>query len=157
MYLDNTFANARSSQNTLVTNVSLKFFRQFDQKIKTGTYSKGSEINERLTDSIRNWAEETLLLLADHIPDDYVLSMVFDKVTWKPVGTWGNSHALGTALGIHDAYSGFIPPSWAYRSRFPNRSCNELANNHRLLWPSVESRFHLAFAVRWWHHGTSVD
>jgi hypothetical protein len=73
------------------------------------------------------------------MPDDYVLSMVFDKVTWKPVGPQGNSHVLVTALGVHDAYNGFIPPSWAYRDRFPNRLCNYLAKKDRHLWPSVES------------------
>jgi glucoamylase len=100
-----------------VTDVSLKFFRQFDQNIKTGTYSKGSEVYESLTDSIRNWAEKTLLVLADHMPDDYVLSMVFDKVTWMPVGPRGNSHPLVAALGVQDAYNGsncrllsFLPP-----------------------------------------------
>jgi glucoamylase len=130
-----------------VTDVSLKFFRQFDQNIRTGTYSKGSEVYESLTDSIRNWAEETLLVLADHMPDDYVLSMVFDKVTWKPVGPQGNSHALVAAFGVYDAYNGFIPPSWAHGGRFFNRSCNYLENNDRHLWPSAESQFHVGFQV----------
>jgi glucoamylase len=130
-----------------VTDVSLKFFRQIDQNIKTGTYSKGSEVYESLTDSIRNWAEKTLLVLADHMPDDYVLSMAYDKVTWKPVGPRGNSHALVAALGVYDAYNGFIPPSWAHGGRFPNRSCNYLENNDRLLWPSAESQFHVGFQV----------
>ena len=130
-----------------VTDVSLKFFRQFDQKIKTGTYSKGSEIYESLTDSITNWAENTLLFLADHMPDDYVLSMVFDKVTWKPVGPRGNAHALVAALGVYDAYNGFVPPSWAHGGRFPNGSCDYLGNNHRHLWPSAKSQFHVTFEV----------
>jgi hypothetical protein len=37
----------------------------------------------------------------------------------------------------------FIPPSWAYRDRFPKGSCNY---NDRHLWPSIESQFYLAFA-----------
>ncbi|KAH9969259.1 Six-hairpin glycosidase-like protein [Lactifluus volemus] len=130
-----------------VTDISLKFFRQFDQNIKAGTYSKGSEVYESLMDSIRNWAEKTLLVLADHMPDDYVLSMVFDKVTWRPVGPRGNSHALVAALGVYDAYNGFIPPSWAHGGRFPNRSCSYLENNDRHLWPSAESQFHAGFQV----------
>ena len=100
-----------------VTNLSLKFFRQFDQNIQVGTYRKGSEIYESLAYAITSWAEKTLLFLADHTPDDYVLPLAMDKTTGDPVGPRGVTHSLAAALGVNDAYNGLIPPSWAHGGR----------------------------------------
>ncbi|KAI0246449.1 Six-hairpin glycosidase-like protein [Lactifluus subvellereus] len=114
-----------------VTDVSLKFFRQFDQNIGIGTYPKGSEVYESLTDDVTSWAERTLLLLADHTPDDYVLTQAIDRATGEPVGPRGTLHCLVSALSVYDAYNGFIPPSWAHGGRFFEEPWNyNMTDNH---------------------------
>jgi len=96
-----------------VTNISLKFFRQFDPNIEIGTYHKSSEVYESLTLTITSWAEKTILFLSDHTPDDYVLSLAIDKTTGEPVGPRGAIHPLSATLSVYGAYNGLIPPSWA--------------------------------------------
>ena len=96
-----------------VTDLSLKFFRQFDQNVKVKTYFKGSHVYARLTDALRNWAEQTILFVAAHTPDDYVLRMAMDKDTAEPTGSRGIIHCLVASLSLHNAYNGLIPPSWA--------------------------------------------
>ncbi|KAI9449115.1 Six-hairpin glycosidase-like protein [Lactarius psammicola] len=95
-----------------VTKVSLKFFRQFDKKVKIGTYHKHSRVYTQLTNALRNWAEQTILFVADHIPDNYVLPMAMDKTTAEPTGSPGTIHSLISALSLYNAYKGLIPPSW---------------------------------------------
>ena len=108
-----------------VTDVSLKFFRQFDQDIETGTYRKGSEIYESLTLTITSWAERTVLFLSDHTPDDYVLTLAIDKTTGEPVGPRGAIHPLSATLSIYGAYNGLIPPSWAHGGHSTGRPWND--------------------------------
>lgn len=102
-----------------VTELSLKFFQQFDRDVRTGTYHKGSEVYESLTYAITSWAERTLLFVADHTPEDYVLPLAIDGTTGKPVGPRGAIHCLVAALSVYDAYNGLVPPSWAHGGRFP--------------------------------------
>ena len=97
-----------------ITNLSHKFFLQFDQDVKTGTYKKGSEVYESLTYTLTSWAERTLLFLAEHMPEDYVLTMAIDRTTGLPVGPRGTIHNLLAAISVYDAYNGLIPPSWAH-------------------------------------------
>ncbi|KAI9457901.1 Six-hairpin glycosidase-like protein, partial [Russula earlei] len=112
-----------------VTDVSLKFFQQFDPNIEIGTYDKGSDIYESLTYAITICAEEILLFLADHMPDDYVLPMGIDGATGEPLGPRGVLHSLVSAFGVYDAYNGMIPPSWAYGGRFSGQSRNNTTVN----------------------------
>jgi glucoamylase len=129
-----------------VTNVSLKFFRQFDQNIGIGIYPKGSEVYESLTENIAGWAERTLLFLADYTPNDYILSMAIDRVTGEPVGPRGTLHSLVAAIGVFDAYNGFIPPSWAHGGRFFKESWNHtMTDNHNNIGPSFGSQFCVGF------------
>ena len=95
-----------------VTKLSLAFFRQFDKDVKIGTYSKNSRTYAQLTDALRNWAEQTLLFVADHIPDDYVLPMAMDRITAQPTGARGTIHCLIASLSVYNAYKGLVPPSW---------------------------------------------
>jgi len=106
-----------------ITNLSLKFFRQFDQSVKTGTYKKGSEVYEGLTYALTSWAERTLLFLAEYMPEDYVLTMAIDRTTGLPVGPRGTIHCVVAAITVYDAYNGLIPPSWAHSasSRFSSK------------------------------------
>ena len=106
-----------------ITNLSLTFFRQFDRDAKTGMYKKGSEVYESLTNALMIWAERTLLFLAEHTPEDYVLTMTFDRKTGLPAGPRGTIHCLLAAISVHDAYNGFIPPSWVHgsNSRFSSK------------------------------------
>jgi glucoamylase len=97
-----------------ITNLSLKFFQQFDRDVETGTYKKGSEVYESLTYALMSWAERTLLFLAEHMPEDYVLPMAIDRTTGLPVGPRGTIHCLVAAISVYDAYNGLIPPSWAH-------------------------------------------
>ena len=95
-----------------VTKVSLAFFRQFDKKIKVGKYRKSSKEYKNMMDALRNWAEQTLLFVAEHIPEDYVLPMAMDRITAAPTGSAGTIHSLIGALTVYDAYKGLIPDSW---------------------------------------------
>ena len=97
-----------------VTDLSLKFFRQFDPNIKVGTYRKGSEVYESLTYALTSWAERTLLFLGDHTPEDYVLPLAIDRTTGDPTGPRGVIHCQSAVLSVYDAYNGLIPPSWAH-------------------------------------------
>jgi hypothetical protein len=63
-----------------IANLSFKFIQQFDQDVKTGTYKK--ELDVRFDELGRR----TLLFLAEHMPEDYVLPMVIDRTTGLPVG-----------------------------------------------------------------------
>jgi glucoamylase len=96
-----------------VTDLSLEFFRQFDQNVNIGTYKKGSEVYERLTFALTSWAERTLLFLAEYMPEDYVLTMAIDRTTGLPVGPRGTIHCVVAGISVYDAYNGLIPPSWA--------------------------------------------
>ena len=40
-----------------ITKVSLKFFRQFDDKVLLGKYKKGSPTYDKMTSAARAWAE----------------------------------------------------------------------------------------------------
>ncbi|KAH9023198.1 hypothetical protein EDB84DRAFT_1617887 [Lactarius hengduanensis] len=71
-------------------------FRQFDKNANIGTYSKRSGVYGQLTKAPRNWAEQTIFFVIDHILDKYVLPMAMDTV---PV----------VSLRVHQ---GLIPPSW---------------------------------------------
>jgi hypothetical protein len=108
-----------------VTDISLKFFRQFDQNIEIGTYRKGSEIYESLTLTITSWAERTILFLSDHTPDDYVLTLAIDKTTGEPVGPRGAIHPLSATLSVYGAYNGLIPPSWTHGGHSTGRPWND--------------------------------
>jgi glucoamylase len=106
-----------------ITDLSLKFFLQFDQNVKTGTYVKGSEVYERLTYALTSWAERTLLFLSEYMPEDYVLTMAIDRTTGLPVGPRGTIHCVVAGISVYDAYNGLIPPSWAHGAsgRFSSR------------------------------------
>ena len=56
-----------------VTKRSRKFFQQFDKHVAIGTYRRGTKKYERLTQTIRVWAENQILLVAKYTPEDYVL------------------------------------------------------------------------------------
>ncbi|KAH8993366.1 hypothetical protein EDB92DRAFT_1944519 [Lactarius akahatsu] len=97
-----------------VTNVSLKDFRQLDQNVKVGTYRKGSDVYENLTDAITNWAEKALLL-ADRTPDDHVLPLARDKEIAEPVGPRCTLPSLVAALDALDVW-------WDHGGRFHQES-----------------------------------
>ena len=73
-----------------------------------------------MTDALRNWAEQTLLFVADHIPDDYVLPMAMDRITAQPTGSRGTIHCLIASLSLYNAYKGLVPPSWYNGGRSTN-------------------------------------
>jgi len=129
-----------------ITDLSLKFFRQFDQNIEIGTYPKGSEGYERLTYAITSWAEKTILFVADHTPDDYVLTLAMDATTGEPVGPRGVLHCLVSAVSLFDAYNGLVPPSWAHGSRFSEQARNNsVVNNYHSSTYGTGSQFVIEF------------
>jgi glucoamylase len=136
-----------------ITNLSLKFFRQFDQNVKTGTYKKGTEVYERLTYALTGWAERTLLFVAEHTPEDYVLTLAIDRTTGKPVGPRGTVHCLVAAMSVRDVYNGMIPPSWAdgTSGRFVHRPWDDtLVNDYNSgdgNEASSGSQFHVGFQI----------
>ena len=97
-----------------ITDLSLKFFRQFDKNVNIGTYKKSSEVYESLTYALTSWAERLLLFLSEHTPEDYILTMAIDRTTGQPVGPRGTIHCVVAAISVFDAYNGLIPPSWAH-------------------------------------------
>jgi glucoamylase len=96
-----------------VTDVSLEFFRQFDKGIKIGVYTKRSKKYKKLTAALKDWAENTLLSLAERTPPDLVLPLVMNKTTGEPVPPRGALRSQVAVLGAHNAYKGITPPSWA--------------------------------------------
>ena len=109
-----------------VTKRSRKFFQQFDKHVAIGTYRRGTKKYERLTQTIRVWAENQILLVAKYTPEDYVLIWSMNKTTGEPYGPRGLAHSFASAFTVHDAYSGFIPPSWAHGEYdFNHHSGNE--------------------------------
>jgi glucoamylase len=136
-----------------ITDLSLKFFRQFDQNVKVGTYEKGSEVYEGLTYALTSWAERTILFLAERTPEDYVLTMSIDRTTGLPVGPRGTIHSLAGAISVYDAYNGLIPPSWAHggSGRFSKHPRNDsLFNDYNVglgNHAGSGSQFHVGFQV----------
>jgi glucoamylase len=96
-----------------VTKVSLKFFQQFDKKIKVGVYRKDSKTYDRLTYALKTWAENTLLSLAERTPQDLVLPLIMNKTTGEPVPPRGALRSQVAVLGAYNSHNGVIPPSWA--------------------------------------------
>jgi len=131
-----------------ITNLSLKFFQQFDRDVKTGTYKKGSEVYKSLTYALTSLAERTLLFLAEHMPEDYVLPMAIDRTTGLAVGPRGAIHCLIAAINVYDAYNRLIPLSWAHSasSRFSKHRWNDtIVNNYNHHQP--ESGNQLPFGI----------
>ncbi|KAH9987018.1 glycoside hydrolase family 15 protein, partial [Russula compacta] len=127
-----------------VTDVSLKFFRQFDAKVETGAYAAGSETYDGLTRAITTWAERALLLLAEHhTPRDHVLSMSIHRATGAPVGARGLLPSLVAALGVYDAYDGLVPPSWAHGGA----SGAAAVDHDRTVWIGPGAQFPVGFKV----------
>lgn len=125
-----------------VTDISLKFFRPFNQNVKVGTYHKGSDVYESLTDAITNWAEKALLFLVDHTPDDLVLTMAMDKESAEPVGPRGTLHCLVSVLSVYDSYNGLIPPSWAHGGGFHRKSHDGTDSwGWKNIWSGIENQF----------------
>jgi Glycosyl hydrolases family 15 len=97
-----------------VTCVSLKFWQQFDRKVKIGQYKKGSKTYKELTKAVHEWANKIVLQLAANTPEDYVLVECVDKNKGGPYGPRGMIRSLAAALGVYDAYYGLAPPNWGH-------------------------------------------
>ena len=97
-----------------VTPVSLKFWKQFDERISVKRYRKSSKGYKVLTDYVHDWANKIVLQLAKATPEDYVLVQCVDKVTGKPYGPRGMVRSLAAALGVIDAYNGLAQPNWGH-------------------------------------------
>jgi glucoamylase len=96
-----------------VTHVSLKFFRQFDKRIKVGVYRKGSKTYGQLTRALKTWAENTLRSLAVRTPKDLILPLIMNKTTGEPEPPRGALRSQVAVLGSYHSYHGLVPPSWA--------------------------------------------
>ncbi len=73
----------------------------------------------KLTSALRAWAENTLISLKAHTPADFVLPLMMDKITGKPVPPGGSLRSQVAVLGAHNAYNGVVPPSWAHDGGYP--------------------------------------
>ena len=107
-----------------VTDVSLKFWKQFDNRVSVMRYRKGSQGYGVLTDYVRNWANKIVLQLGKATPSDYVLVECIDKNTGGPYGPRGMIRSLAAALGVLDAHNGLVPPNWGHP--IPGAASNEL-------------------------------
>jgi hypothetical protein len=97
-----------------VTPVSLKFWKQFDERVSVMRYKKDSPGYKVLTEYVRGWANKIVLQLAKATPPDYVLVECVDKVTGGPYGPRGMIRSLAAALGVIDAWKGIKPPNWGH-------------------------------------------
>ena len=70
-----------------------------------------------MTIALQDWAENTILSLAERTPADLVIPLVMDKVTGQPTGPRGALRSQVAVLGAHNSYNNVIPPSWANGSR----------------------------------------
>lgn len=109
-----------------VTPVSLKFFRQFDKKIKVGVYHKGHKTYGELTSALKHWAENTLRSLSKRTPKDLILPLIMNKTTGEPVPPRGALRSQVSVLGAHNSYKGVIPPSWAHGYSRAKKPCMEI-------------------------------
>jgi hypothetical protein len=77
-----TFWNKKEVR--MITDLSLKLFQQFDQSVKIMTYERRVPryASEVLTYALMNWVERTVLFLAEHMPEDYVLTMAINHRPW---------------------------------------------------------------------------
>ena len=107
-----------------MTRVDLKFWRQFDPKVKIGAYKKGSQTYKELTDAVHDWANKIVLQLAANTPKDYVLVECVEKEKGGPYGPRGMIRSLAAALGVYDAYNGLVPPNWGHS--IPKKSEEDL-------------------------------
>ena len=102
-----------------ITEVSLKFFQQFDDQVPVGTYNKGSATYNNMTTAIRAWAGNTLISLEGRTPSNLVLPLILDKTNGQPEAPWGALRSEVAVLGAHNAYNGVLPPSWAQGGHYP--------------------------------------
>jgi hypothetical protein len=73
------------------TDLSLKFFRQFDRNLKIGA-PRRTRLDVRFDELGRD------LFLAEHMPEDYVLTMAIDRPTGLSVGPRGTIHCGDSRL-----------------------------------------------------------
>jgi len=97
-----------------VTRTDLKFWRQLDPAVKTGSYRKGSKTYNALTEAVHEWANKIVLQLAANTPEDHVLVQCVHKEKGGPYGPRGMVRSLAAALGVYDAYNGLVPPNWGH-------------------------------------------
>ncbi|KAI0062578.1 Six-hairpin glycosidase [Artomyces pyxidatus] len=96
-----------------VTKISLKFFQQFDTHVRVGRYTKGSTRYDRLTKAIRKYADDIILLLAKHTPEDFLLTESIQNTTGLPYGSRGMIRSLAAASSAYDTHNGLVPNSWS--------------------------------------------
>lgn len=129
-----------------ITEVSLKFFRQFDIRAAIGTYEKGSSTYNRMTSSLKTWADNTLLSLEGRTPPNFVLPLIMNKTTGEPEAPWGALRSQVAVLGAHNAFRGVIPPSWAHGGDYPKVSKKASVNGHSCSHEAdTESQFGFGF------------
>lgn len=102
-----------------ITEVSLKFFQQFDDQVPLGTYKKGSATYDKMTSTMKTWAENTLISLEGRTPSDLILPLIMNKTTGQPDPPLGALRSQVAVLGAHNAYNGALPPSWAHGGNYP--------------------------------------
>ncbi|KAI0064146.1 glycoside hydrolase family 15 protein [Artomyces pyxidatus] len=95
-----------------VTPVSHAFFASFAPNITLGVYAKASQTYRNLTDAIRTYADEFILLCAQYTPPGSVLVQGFDKVSGAPFGVPGLSRSLSASLTAFNARGGLVPAPW---------------------------------------------
>jgi glucoamylase len=105
-----------------ITDVSLKFFQQFDDQVPLGTYNKGSATYDKMTSTMKTWAENTLISLEGRTPSDLILPLIMNKTTGQPEPPLGALRSQVAVLGAHNAYNGVVPPSWAHGGNYPKMS-----------------------------------
>ncbi|KAI0064145.1 hypothetical protein BV25DRAFT_346927 [Artomyces pyxidatus] len=99
-----------------VTPVSHAFFASFAPNIALGDYAKTSQTYRNLTDAIRTYADEFVLLCAQYTPPGGDLAQGFDKVSGTPFGVPGLSRSFSAALTAFDARTGAVPTPWGAAS-----------------------------------------
>ncbi|KAF9562600.1 glucoamylase G2 [Agrocybe pediades] len=95
-----------------VTNISLAFFRQFSSSVSTGKYAKGSATYKSLTDSVRNFADGFIAVIAKYTPADGSLAEQYVRNTGTPLSARHLTWSYASVLTAAAARSGYVPESW---------------------------------------------
>ncbi|KAI0062951.1 glycoside hydrolase family 15 protein [Artomyces pyxidatus] len=98
-----------------VTPVSVRFFRAFSADVATGAYGSSSDMYRTLADGVRAYADDLVLLCAQHGPEDGQLPEGWDRATGQPVGATGLTWSYAASLTAFHARAGWMPAPWGAR------------------------------------------
>lgn len=102
----------RKQGSLTITSVSLKFFRDFDSSVKTGTYPSSSNTYSSLTKAIKAYADGFVSIVQKYTPDNGALSEQFSKVNGSQTSAIDLTWSYAAFLTAASRRNGTMGPSW---------------------------------------------